>query len=391
MVLKYQEAIRRNAKWEIIKNGAGLLADVLMDRSAYAAGTYNPIDYCGTPKQGGNYATNRVGIFGPDTLTDIVEGTTPITFSQNRQIIRNTDFYRRVNVSGQNVWFINCRFNGTPTDGTPPMTATSSQVGARFTSCTFSPLAPQWQTYTAQGGLGGGLFEFCDFYGGTDGFCNNSTGGWPQQWTIDRCAFHDLLYMSPFPNFGIQDNASHTDCVQWSGGKLKIVGSALYSFFDMSPLSQAPEPNLYWGTGSLTDSSNQPPYHFFGNKYVDTVNVPAGRCMPEAKINYPSIYATSCVMLSPYIIPVTYFEFDKNYVQGASDPINVNEQYWTVDGGYQGPFLLTNNRIGKNHRWGRNGTNRLIIERSNLHSFVTASGNVDLDSGSLVTDIFSNG
>lgn len=360
------------------------------DRSSLISGTYNPVYYSGPPRLGGNYATNRVGILtDPSNLTAAEPAGTSITYSStsNGLTIKDTAFYRRVSVTGSNITFQNCIFYGTDADPTPGLSCGSTQVNTTFIDCTFTARTPRFGQYAAQVGIGGGTFLRCDFYGTDDGLCNSSSSGWPQQWNVIQCAFHDFLYFSPYGTApgGIDDNASHTDGIQCSGGYCYVEGCGIWGFFDMSKLSQAGNAEVGFGPGSTTDNTNQRPYHFFGNKYTDTVADPGDSRTPAAVVGQPSIYSTSCMMFSPALVNIQRFEMTKCYLNGSTWPLNVSPNFWTVFGGFAGPFIFTNNKIGKNHRWTQHGGNQAIIANSNLHGLMTISGNTDLDSGAALT------
>jgi hypothetical protein len=378
-------------------------AGAAIDRSTLVSGTYNPVDYSGPPRLGGDYSTNRVGILtDPSNLTAAEPAGTQITYSTNGQVVKDTAFYRKVSVSGQNILFQNCIFYGTDGDAAPGLTCTSSQVGARFEDCTFTARTPQYGQYAGQVGLGGGTFLRCDVYNTDDGIVNsngNRAGqgpmGWAQQWNFVQCAFHDFLYFSPYGTApgGIDDNASHTDGIQWSGGYCYVEGCGIWAFFDMSKLSQAGEPEQGFGAGSTTDNTNQRPYHFMGNKYTDTINDSGDSRTPRATVGRPSVYSTSCMMISPPLTNILRFEMTQCYLDGTTQSINVSPEYWTTFGGFGGPFIFTNNKIGTRHRWALNGTHKAIIARSNLHASMTISGNTDLLTGAALTssDLLSNG
>lgn len=362
-----------------------------LDRSTLVSGTYNPVYYSGPPSLGGNYATNRVGILtAPSNLTAAEPAATQITYSTNSQVIKDTAFYRKVSVTGQNITFQNCIFYGTDGDKAPALSCGSTQVNTTFVDCTFTARTPQYPQYAAQVGIGGGTFLRCDFYGTDDGLCNSSNSGWPQTWTIKQCAFHDFLYFSPFNSAsqGINDNASHTDGIQWSGGKAYVDGCGIWGFFWMHPkLSQGAQLNAGFGSGSQTDNTNPQPYHFWGNKYVDTNNDPGDTQTPACAVGKPSIYTTSCTMFSPALVNISSFTMTNCYINGSTWPLNISPNYWTTFGGWGSAanFVFTNNKIGTNHRWGQYGSNQAIIANTNLWPLMTISGNTDLATGAALT------
>lgn len=398
MVDRYRRAIRINGVWQYIRGASGIVPSSSNNRDLLVSGTYNPVDYSGSPALGGNYATNRVGIYDPSTLVNEVEQTTTKVYSTNGQTISNTHFYCRVSITGQNITFENCFFHGNPTDQGHPVSTGSAALNTTFIDCTFCPTAPQWGQYGVALNSGGGSLIRCDVYGTGDGACNISSTGWTNQWNFIQSAFHDFLYNSPFQSAsqGINDNASHTDGIQWSGGKCFIDGCGIWGFFQMTKRSQANEPNAGFGTGSTGSSGPRQPYHFFGNKYTDTVAVAASGHSPAAVIGQPSIYTTSCVMLSPALAPVTRFVVQNSYLDGSTWAINVSPNYPPNFGGWAAgaDLQFKNNKIGINHRWGQYGTNEAIIEPNSMHAGWSASGNTNLVNGNalnFLTQIVQDG
>ena len=386
--MPWTRKIGRAGILEYIRGNTG--SSGAIDRTTLVSGEYNPVYSAGGPGFAGDWGQTTCGYYGPTSLTAETEGTN-LTYSTNGQTITGTAFYRRVSVTGQNITFVNCIFYGTPTDATSPVTCSSASVNTTFIDCTFAPMAPQYNTYCARVGLGGGTFLRCDFYGGSDGVSNGSTSGWPQRWTFTQCAFHDMLYLSPDPDAagGLPDNASHTDNIQWGGGQLKLDGCGLWGFYDMTKY-QAGKANTAFGTGTTTDNNDPYDYHMFGNKYVDTIAAAGDSRTPAAVVGQPSVYSLSNVMFSPIYRTVDYFEMTKCYIDGSTYALNAGNTSVTFS---SGNFIFTDNKIGTNHRWTLNGGHKAIIIRSALHGSITISGNTDLATGAALSsgDILQNG
>lgn len=237
-----------------------------------------------------------------------VSGTNPaslttvggnITHSTDSATFNGIRFTGHVTVTGKNITYRNCWFNA-PADGVSSLLVNvlnSNVQNAYFENCLFKPssYAP-----TTTGSIGGCIMghDFtlyrCDLSGGIDlisVYSGVSLSTPAQNINILGCYMHDQLFYSP--DAGHLDNQSHSDGVQVHGGTQNFLMRGTNQTGLLDPAQgQAADPPVDDGNGN----------HLSGN------------------VQYPSLSAMSCFMLSPVdtTAGVDNFVVDHNWLGGGA-------------------------------------------------------------------------
>lgn len=367
----FRRIIKAGGKLQYVRGNSGYLGDAIISRDALVSGTYDPGDYAGqynyatmipSIPDGTTWDTRRVGFFGWDTITSEQTTDTALTYSVNGETVMNTAYYRRIGTAAKDLDFINCVFMGSLRENNAMVTSSNANCERlKFTDCTFAPLAPQQSTTGWKGLAKGTTFERCDFYGAGDLMGNS--GFW-QDMNIINCAFHDQAYFAPDRGAagGIDDNATHTDCIQWTGGNLNMVGNSIKGFYDVNLYQAADFPQQFTvpeDRPGKTPGANRT-LHMFGNKYRS-----AGGWMCN----------TSCMMISPNLAPLGNVNITKNFIDGGAVPFNLGAYYSATS------FTISDNIIGNTRRdhgptWGDQSKMwRVAIAGQTLQGYITTNNN----------------
>jgi hypothetical protein len=234
-----------------------------------------------------------------------------VTYSTNNQIIENRHFTGYVTVTGKNITFRNCWFNGPAGNAGLLICANTNTENIVAERCTFRPSSFSTNINCVRG------YNFtlrrCDISGGVDGvsIVRSSSGG-ALNVKLYGNYVHDLAYFSPDPNHS--DNQTHSDIIQihYGGSGIDIYGNHLEGSIDPA-----------------IGTANQAPT-FDENGVVQSGNK-----------NYPAMVCLSVVMASPVSTAagLSNFNFEKNWTgQGVvvinwprSDATNVviKDNRWT--------------------------------------------------------------
>jgi hypothetical protein len=235
-----------------------------------------------------------------------------VTFSTNNQLIENRHFTGIVTVTGKNITFRNCWFNGPTGYSGLVMLNNANTENIVMERCTMRP-----STFSTKiNCVSGHSFTLrrCNISGGVDGvdIYRSSTGGVLNAKLYGNY-IHDLAYFTP--DSAHSDNQTHSDIIQihYGGSNIDIYGN-----------------NLEGSIDPTIGSANQAPT-FDQNGVVQSGNK-----------NYPEMVCLSVLMASPISTTagLTNVNFEKNWTGKGVVVIN-----W--------PRSDATNVVIKDNRWTR--------------------------------------
>jgi hypothetical protein len=273
-------------------------ANIPVGRDALVPGAYFPD------------ATNT-GLLTPVSALTILTGTQTYSTTSPR-IVSNTRFQGIVNVSGSNITFRNCLFEGDSSGQNSVFTRYATASNIAFEDCLFRPAFPRDVSNNLLGR--GWTARRCEFRGAVDGCDPVPVAGAARvDCALYGCWIHDLAgFLTTTQTSGY----THNDGIQWQGGLgLTLIGNRIEGYLD---------PNL--GDFSSSPSGDN---------------------------------STSAIMINNLTMPGE-MDFQKNWIDGGVVGINMLGDPGAFPAGANPPNRIIDNHFGFDYSSGSNNAIRCI-------------------------------
>jgi|GEM_PF-2828420 len=268
---------------------------------------------------------SNTGLIDASVLETVDGNVTLSDQSSQVKVIENKRFRGYVYLTGKNYLFRNCLFEGPANPQYAAVVARyATSSGNVFEDSTFKPRGINYYNGTINGR--GFTLKRVELTGAVDG-ANPSVadGGTRLDVTITGSWVHDLLRWSPDPTHS--DNQSHSDGIQWMGGRgLTLIGNRIEGLLDTSISS--------WGPATYDSSGKMTGGHPF----------------------YPNPVNGETLMVNAYQDKIQPGELTmrKNWIRGGAVGLNMlgATSAWASNDGssIEENWFLNDQGYGKNHR-----------------------------------------